>query len=126
MAEEGIVGFWYYPCLKRKAGRKRRKCHEALIFAYYALVFLKFFLHYIAEDAPLPVTEVLLCADQFLVDALRHNRQGDKLRVFMLERCACRLAVIFKYEEVFEPFILDQVKRTAAEYPQHLFHLGVC
>src|SRR3989338_8562659 len=100
MTEKGVVLFRHYPCLKLEARRKRRKSDETFILAYNALVLFEFLLHYIAEDTPFAVAEILLCPHQLFVHALRDNRQRYKLRMFMFKRRACRLSVIFKYKEI--------------------------
>ena len=71
--------------------------------------------HDVAEDATFLVGEVMPRPFDFLADEIRHDRQGDELRMRMLERRARGPSVILEQQDVPEAKVLLQVAHALAK-----------
>src|SRR5262249_14544705 len=72
----------------------------------------------VAEDAPALAREVSLSAGELFLGPLRHNREGDQLRMRVRERRSGLPAVVAKQQQVLEPGVPVEVAVPLAVHPQ--------
>src|ERR1700742_2747475 len=111
-----------YPHLKREWRRIRAKRDKVFIFRSHAHASLHLLPDNVAKNAALFVGEVTPRSFQLFHYLLGQNRQGNNLRVRMLQRSAGSFTVIFKDQNVFEAAVLLQVEDAIAKRPEHIFH----
>ena len=108
------------PGFKRKARSVRGESEEVLVLGDYTDDAVRLLPDDVAEYAALFVEVVLLGALQFFDHVDGKNRQGDELRVCVLQRGACCFAMVLENEDVLEPAIFLQVEDAITEGPQDI------
>src|SRR5713101_4034880 len=110
------------PHLKRKPRRIRGEGDEMLVVADYPYAGVLLLADDVAEDAAFFLVVVVPAAFHLLVDQLRHDGQGNELRVRMLQRGASRFAVILEDQDVAEALVVLQVEHAVAIRPEDILH----
>src|SRR5579884_2341781 len=107
------------PHLKGKARSIWAKRNKILVFGSNAGLLIHLLQYNIAKDAALFIGKVTSCALQFLHHLLRQNRQGDDLRMRMLQGCSSCFAMVLEDQNIFETAVLFQIKDAITKSPEH-------
>ena len=109
------------PRLERKARSVGSERDEIFVLANDAHAGFDFLADNVAKNAAFFIHVILLGAFEFFASRAGNNRQGDQLRVRMLEGRAGGLAMILENQNVSEAPVLSQIENAVAERPQDVF-----
>src|SRR3972149_8956073 len=111
------------PCFKRKPGCKWCNSKEVLIFCHTPVFRVHLLTYNITIYASLFVIIIEPCTFNLFKYMPWYNRQGNKLRVRMFERCTRSLPFVFENKNVLKPDIFFQVYHPVPVSPYNILYL---